>query len=201
MWSMTSPFDHWVRASIFNSTCKKPACFSPHCFLMYFPQLYLSSLKDILSLELTIFMWHTCWLRRSRWHWLLSDENIWPHFIYIPAGGLQAFLNHSPLDVQHTGSVVGAAVINHFPHSVVEVLHHQLLSGFKHGLWDGLRAGTSRWQFCEWQPPHPPRVQFLLSRLGWITFENSIGYFLSDKLIFIILFLHQWISPSWIQDR
>lgn len=79
-------------------------------------------------------------------HLLLGYEDVGPNLIHRVDGSLQAVLHHGPLDVQHTGGVVGAAVVDHVPDTVVEVLHHQLLGGFQHGLRHGLGTYAARRQ-------------------------------------------------------
>ncbi len=77
---------------------------------------------------------------------LLGDEDVGPHLIHRVDGSLQVVLHHGPLDVQHTGRIVGAAVVDHVPDTVVEILHHQLLSRLQHGLWHGLGPHAARRQ-------------------------------------------------------
>lgn len=69
---------------------------------------------------------------------LLSDEDIGPNLIHRVDRSLQALLHHGPLDVQDTGCVVGATVINHVPDTIVKILHHQLLCSLQHRLRDRL---------------------------------------------------------------
>lgn len=86
-------------------------------------------------------------------HSLLSDEDVGPHLVHRVDGSFQAVLHHGPLDVQHTGGVVGAAVVYHVPDTIIEVFHHQLLGGFEHGLRDGLCSYCARWQLCRGMTP------------------------------------------------
>lgn len=83
---------------------------------------------------------------RSRWDSLLGNEDVGPHLVHGVGGGLQPLLHHGPLDVQHTRRVVGAAVVNHVAHAVVQVLNHQLLCALQHGLRDGLGTHAAGWQ-------------------------------------------------------
>lgn len=75
---------------------------------------------------------------------LLGDEDVGPHLVGGVGGSLQALLHHGPLDVQHTGGVVGAALVDHVPDAVVQVFHHQLLGRLQHGLRDGLGSHAAR---------------------------------------------------------
>ena len=77
---------------------------------------------------------------------LLSDEYVVPHLVHGVVGGLQAVLYHGPLDVHHTGGVIGAAVIDHVLHPVVEVLHHQLFRCLQHAVWGTLCPDTPFWE-------------------------------------------------------
>lgn len=94
----------------------------------------------------SLWMFQLKWSFRPRLDSLLGYEDVGPHLVHWVDGSLQAVLHHGPLDIQHTGGVVGAAVIYHVLDPVVEVFHHQLLGGFQHGLWDGLGTHATRRQ-------------------------------------------------------
>lgn len=103
------------------------------------------------------------WIR-FQWDSLLGNEDVGPHLVHWVGGGLQPLLHHGPLDVQHARCVVGAAVINHVAHAVVQVLHHQLLGALQHGFWDGLGAHTAGWQLLGSRRGDEKENIFLLKR-------------------------------------
>ncbi len=65
---------------------------------------------------------------------LLCDVDVGPDLVDGVEGRLQSVLDQRSLDVQHTGRVIRAAVIDHVLHSVVQILHHQLLGRLKHAV-------------------------------------------------------------------
>lgn len=73
---------------------------------------------------------------------LLRYEDAGPDLVHLVPGRLLAVSDQRPLQVQDAGRVVQAAVVHLLPHTVVQVLHQQLLGGLQQAgaLGRGLRA-------------------------------------------------------------
>lgn len=87
---------------------------------------------------------------------LFPDEDTGPDFIHRVHRSLQAILNQSSLDVQNTGCVIEAAVINHVLNTVVKILHHQLLGCLQHALWGRGQLQVFGFELCD------VKIDFLL---------------------------------------